>query len=35
MRQCEYCGAYLDPEEVCDCQASILWMPSQTEMTAP
>ena len=20
MRQCEYCGAYLDPEERCDCE---------------
>lgn len=21
MRQCEHCGAYLDPEEHCDCQS--------------
>lgn len=21
MRRCEYCGAYLDPEEKCDCEA--------------
>lgn len=20
MRQCEHCGAFLDPEEHCDCQ---------------
>lgn len=20
MRQCPYCGAYLDPEEKCDCR---------------
>ena len=35
MRQCEYCGAYLDPEEACDCQTQILRISSQTEMTAP
>lgn len=20
MRKCKYCGAYLDPQEVCDCE---------------
>ena len=20
-RKCEYCGAYLDPDETCDCRA--------------